>query len=64
MRAILIGNDGTREEVEFDPARATVEDIIFDFLRREMMDYHNEEIDLVDMWADWRSYVSVTVEEE
>jgi hypothetical protein len=49
MKAILNGNDGTREEVEFDPTRASLEDIIFDFLRREMVDYHSEDVALVDV---------------
>jgi hypothetical protein len=63
MKAILTDKDGTCEVVEFNPTRTTLEDIVFDYLRRNV-DYHNEEIDLVDMWADWRNYVSVTVEEE
>jgi hypothetical protein len=63
MKAILTDNDGTREVVEFDPTRTTLDDVIFDYLRRHV-DYHNEEVDLVDMWADWQHYVSVTVEGE
>jgi len=31
MKAILTGMDGTREAVEFDPTRASLDDIIFDF---------------------------------
>jgi hypothetical protein len=62
MKAILTNKDGEQEVVEFDPTRTTVEDIIFDYLRRNV-DYHNEDIELVDMWADWQNYVSVAVEE-
>lgn len=68
MKAILTGNDGEQEIIAFDMKFGTLEDIlgdiIFDYLRRRSQaDYHNEDTDLVEMWANWPDFVSVRVEQ-